>query len=105
MAMPFPALQPPLHQRVPSLVPTDVLAAIEGWDARWSSAVNQRAAVAGFSSGSLLPVGISPLEGAGRMGQEGGVIGNGAFSFPSTAGEELWQNAWAVSLSCAHIML
>lgn len=87
-----------MYQRTPSLVPTDLLAAIEGWDPRWTTAVNNRPGVAGLPAGPLLPVGFSPLEGAGRMGQDGGVIGSGNIPFPGNTGK------WRFSLlMCALI--
>ena len=91
MAIPYPMLPTPMYQRQPALVPSDLLAAIEGWDPRsaWNPIDMSRGNMAGLSPGPLGPIApnnISPLEGAGRMSQEGGVIGGGSFAMPSTAG-------------------
>ena len=88
MAIPYPIMQPPLYQRPPALMPSDLLAAIDGWESgyTWGPADMGRLASGGTSRASLPPSSISPLEGAGRMAQDGGVIAAGSFDLPKPAG-------------------
>lgn len=104
MAIPYtnyPLLQPPIHQLPPALVPTDLLAAIEGWDARtaWPGTGVSAPGAGGYLNRSLLPSSISPLEGAGRMSQEGGIIGRASSVIPSKAGKGYDRHLTSVSMA------
>ena len=75
MAMPYPMLQPPLYQHASSLMPTDLLNAIEALDSRWATpSENNRSVLPGLSPGLLLPHATLSSEVARRMGLEGGPL-------------------------------
>ena len=88
MAIPYPTMQPPLYQqRSPAPMPSDLLAAIGGgWDPWTAGPTHRVAAAVPPSLGPFLPGRVSPLEGAGRMAQDGGVIGTSSFPYTNSTG-------------------